>query len=122
VFDSSSLLLVGAVAAVGILHTVVPDHWVPITLIARQYGWSRTETARASLQAGVGHVLSTLAIALVVGSPVSPRQSNTGIPSIRQRASRSSRSAAGSQWPLGDSSGARAAAMCMATTIATEVI
>jgi len=66
VFDSSSLLLVGAVAAVGILHTVVPDHWVPITLIARQYGWSRTETARASLQAGAGHVLSTLAIALVV--------------------------------------------------------
>jgi hypothetical protein len=24
-------LLIGAVAAVGVLHTVVPDHWVPIT-------------------------------------------------------------------------------------------
>lgn len=32
------LLLVGAVAAVGVLHTIVPDHWVPITLIARQQG------------------------------------------------------------------------------------
>jgi hypothetical protein len=32
--DSSALLLVGAVAAVGVLHTIVPDHWVPITLIA----------------------------------------------------------------------------------------
>lgn len=60
------LLLVGAVAAVGVLHTIVPDHWVPITLIARQQGWSRAETARASLKAGVGHVLSTLLIALIV--------------------------------------------------------
>src|SRR5260221_6907082 len=60
------LLLVGAVAAVGVLHTIVPDHWVPITLIARQRGWSKAETARASLQAGTGHVLSTLLIALVV--------------------------------------------------------
>lgn len=60
------LLLVGAVAAVGVLHTIVPDHWVPITLIARQQGWTKAETARASLKAGTGHVLSTLAIALVV--------------------------------------------------------
>jgi hypothetical protein len=60
------ILLVGAVAAVGVLHTVVPDHWVPITLIARQRGWSPAETARASLQAGAGHVLSTLLIAAVV--------------------------------------------------------
>jgi nickel/cobalt transporter (NicO) family protein len=59
------LLLIGAVATVGVLHTIVPDHWVPITLIARQRGWSKAETARASLQAGIGHVLSTLLIALV---------------------------------------------------------
>jgi hypothetical protein len=60
------LLLVAAVATVGVLHTIVPDHWVPITLIARQRGWSKSETARAALQAGIGHVLSTLFIALVV--------------------------------------------------------
>jgi len=60
------LLLIGTVAAVGVLHTMVPDHWVPITLIARQRGWSKGETARASLRAGLGHVLSTLLIALGV--------------------------------------------------------
>lgn len=64
--DTSGWVLVGAVAAVGVLHTLVPDHWVPITLIARQRGWSKAETARASFRAGFGHVLSTLAIALVV--------------------------------------------------------
>jgi hypothetical protein len=45
---------------------VVPDHWVPITLLARQRGWSKAETARAALQAGTGHVVTTLLIGLVV--------------------------------------------------------
>src|SRR5258708_25017171 len=60
------MLLVAAVATVGVLHTIVPDHWVPITLIARQGAWSKSEPTRAALQAGTGHVLSTLLIALVV--------------------------------------------------------
>jgi ABC-type nickel/cobalt efflux system permease component RcnA len=60
------LILVGAVGAVGVLHTIVPDHWLPIALLARDRGWSRAQTARAALQAGTGHVLSTLAIGLVV--------------------------------------------------------
>jgi len=64
--ETPQLLLIGAVAAVGILHTMVPDHWVPITLIARQRGWSRRETARNAFVAGTGHVVSTLIIAGVV--------------------------------------------------------
>jgi hypothetical protein len=60
------LLLVTAVTAVGVLHTIVPDHWVPITLLARQRGWSRAETARAAFQAGVGHVGTTLVLGLIV--------------------------------------------------------
>lgn len=64
--DGPELLLVGAVAAVGVLHTIVPDHWAPITLIARQRGWSRAETARVAAKAGIGHVGSTLVIAVAV--------------------------------------------------------
>ena len=64
--QTAELVLVGTVAAVGILHTIVPDHWVPITLIARQRGWSKAETAWVAFKAGTGHVLSTLAIALVI--------------------------------------------------------
>jgi ABC-type nickel/cobalt efflux system permease component RcnA len=60
------LILVGAVAAVGVLHTIVPDHWLPIALLARNEGWTRAQTTRAALQAGTGHVLSTLAIGLLV--------------------------------------------------------
>jgi hypothetical protein len=60
------LLLVLSVLVVGVLHTVVPDHWAPIALLARQRGWSRAETARAAFQAGVGHAATTLLIGLIV--------------------------------------------------------
>ncbi len=59
------LILIGTVAAVGVLHTMVPDHWLPIALIARQRKWSKAETALVALKAGTGHVLSTLALAVV---------------------------------------------------------
>ena len=61
-----SLILIGAVIAVGVLHTLVPDHWVPIALIARQSRWAPWQTARAAAIAGLGHTLSTLAIGALV--------------------------------------------------------
>lgn len=64
--SAPALMLLAAVIAVGILHTMVPDHWVPITALARQHGWSRAETARAAAQAGFGHVVSTLIIGAVI--------------------------------------------------------
>lgn len=60
------VLLVGAVASVGVLHTIVPDHWLPIAVMARQREWSKSETTRVALKAGRGHVVSTLAIATLV--------------------------------------------------------
>ncbi len=64
--DNARLTLIVAVGAVGVLHTLVPDHWVPIALVARHHGWTRAQTIRAALGAGGGHVLSTLAIGLLV--------------------------------------------------------
>jgi len=63
---SGPALLIGAVAAVGILHTIVPDHWAPITILARQQGWTRRQIVRAAAIAGSGHTISTLAIAILV--------------------------------------------------------
>jgi hypothetical protein len=59
-------LLIGTVAGVGVLHTLVPDHWAPIVIIARQRRWSAMQTARAAAIAGLGHVLSTLALGAIV--------------------------------------------------------
>ena len=58
----SGMLLLITVAAVGVLHTIVPDHWAPIVILARQQGWSLARTARAAALAGLGHVTSTLVL------------------------------------------------------------
>jgi hypothetical protein len=60
------LILVVAVLAVGVFHTLVPDHWLPIALIARQQGWTKGEVARAAALAGTGHAVSTLLLGLIV--------------------------------------------------------
>ena len=62
----AQVLLVLGVVGVGVLHTAVPDHWLPIALLARQRGWTRAETARAALQAGGGHVVTTLLLGVLV--------------------------------------------------------
>jgi putative Mn2+ efflux pump MntP len=66
VIEPTEWLLIVAVGTVGVLHTMVPDHWAPITLLARQKGWSRKQTACAALGAVTGHVLSTLLLGLIV--------------------------------------------------------
>jgi ABC-type nickel/cobalt efflux system permease component RcnA len=63
--NSAEFLLIGAVLAVGVFHTMVPDHWLPIVLMARQRKWSTRQTALAALQAGTGHTVSTLLIAVL---------------------------------------------------------
>jgi|ERR1700736_3421609 len=59
-------LLISTVAAVGVLHTLVPDHWAPIVVLGRQQGWSVSRTARAAAIAGFGHVTTTLLLGIVL--------------------------------------------------------
>jgi len=64
--DHAGVLLIVTVAAVGVLHTVVPDHWAPIVVLARQQGWSIARTARSAAIAGLGHVTTTLLLGALV--------------------------------------------------------
>lgn len=58
-------LLVATAGAVGVLHTIVPDHWAPIAVIARQRHWTRRQTAWAAARAGFGHTISTIFIGVI---------------------------------------------------------
>ena len=48
--------LAGTAMAVGSLHTVAPDHWVPFAAVSRARGWSAAKTTEVTLLAGTGHV------------------------------------------------------------------
>ena len=60
------LIVVVAAAVVAVLHSVLPDHWVPIAVVARANRWSLQRTAKTSLWAAGGHVLGSLAIGAVL--------------------------------------------------------
>ena len=62
----SAALLVGAAAIVAVVHSVLPDHWVPIAVVARTQRWSLLRVVRISGLAAGGHVLASLVLACVI--------------------------------------------------------
>lgn len=66
--NTSIILLVIAAGAVGFLHSILPDHWVPLAVIARTRRWSVAHVARVSFLASVGHVATSLVIAAIIAA------------------------------------------------------
>lgn len=64
--STSIPLLLAAAATVGFLHSILPDHWVPLAVIARVQHWSLMRTARISLLASIGHVLTSIILAGII--------------------------------------------------------
>ncbi len=63
---SSLFFLLGAAATVAILHSILPDHWVPLAIIARTQRWSILRVMRVSAFASVGHVVASLVLGGII--------------------------------------------------------
>jgi nickel/cobalt exporter len=61
----SLLAITAAAAAVGSLHSVAPDHWVPFAALARARRWSTAHTARVTILCGLGHVTVSAILGVV---------------------------------------------------------
>ena len=61
-------LLIVAAGTVGFLHSILPDHWVPLAVIARTQLWSIPHVARISFLASVGHVVTSLVMAGIIAA------------------------------------------------------
>jgi nickel/cobalt exporter len=59
------LPLAAAAITVGSLHSLAPDHWLPIAAVGRARGWSVGRTARVALLCGAGHVTVSVVLGLV---------------------------------------------------------
>lgn len=57
--------LVAAAVTVGSLHSLAPDHWVPIAAVSRAQRWSSVRTTRVALACGLGHVTVSVALGLL---------------------------------------------------------
>ncbi len=54
-----------AAATVGALHSLAPDHWLPIAAVSRARKWSTPRTGRVALLCGFGHVTVSVALGLI---------------------------------------------------------
>jgi hypothetical protein len=49
------------------IHALIPNHWIPLVVIGRAQGWSRSETLAFTGITGLAHVTSTILIGVVAG-------------------------------------------------------
>ena len=63
---TSIALLILAAATVAILHSILPDHWVPLAVVARAERWSIGRVARLSALASAGHVLTSVVLGGII--------------------------------------------------------
>lgn len=50
-----------------IIHTSIPNHWIPVIAIGKTEKWSHRETLFATLITGFSHTFSTVIIGIIVG-------------------------------------------------------
>lgn len=58
--------ILGTGFVVAFLHAALPTHWLPFVLAARGQGWSRTKTLAVTAGSGLGHVVFTAVLGLLV--------------------------------------------------------
>jgi len=64
--DGFSFDLLLAAAGIAFVHTILgPDHYLPFLMIARARQWSASRTLAVTIACGIGHVLSSLLLAVV---------------------------------------------------------
>jgi len=59
-------ILTGAII-ISLLHALIPNHWLPVIAIGRQYKWSIGEVTQVTFLTALAHVLSTLLIGWALG-------------------------------------------------------
>jgi hypothetical protein len=62
---SLAYTLAAAAVSIGALHSLAPDHWIPIAAVGRARGWSTGRTARVALLCGFGHVTVSVLLGLI---------------------------------------------------------
>ncbi|KAL2633466.1 hypothetical protein R1flu_004945 [Riccia fluitans] len=59
------LTTIGGIATVSLLHSFIPTHWLPFSIVGRAQKWSITRTLIVTAIGAVCHVLSTSLLGLV---------------------------------------------------------
>ena len=62
----TGLALVLTTILTAVVHTLIPDHWLPFVLVARAEGWNVRRTAMLTAASALLHVTVSIALAMTV--------------------------------------------------------
>ena len=63
-----SSFLLSAAALVALLHSILPDHWVPLAVVARTQRWSFLRVGRVTFLVALGHVVTSLVLGGIIAT------------------------------------------------------
>jgi len=63
---TAPFLLMVATVVLAVVHSILPDHWVPLAVVGRTQRWGLGRVARVSALAASGHVVASLVLAGIV--------------------------------------------------------
>jgi hypothetical protein len=59
--------IIGGTILLAFVHSLIPNHWLPIVAVARAEGWNQKELTSTTFFAALAHVIGTVALGLVLG-------------------------------------------------------
>ena len=74
--NAETSVLFAATFSVAFFHTMSPDHWLPFVMVGGSRNWPTPKTLLVAFIAGVGHVGTSVLIALIgifIGAELSER-------------------------------------------------
>jgi nickel/cobalt exporter len=78
------LVLTPVAASIALIHTLAgPDHYLPFIAMARSGRWRTAKTVRVTILCGLGHVTSSIVLALLGGAAVLGAQRMIKIEALR---------------------------------------
>jgi nickel/cobalt transporter (NicO) family protein len=80
---SQAALLVITTIVTALVHTLIPDHWLPFVLVSRAESWSVQRTVVLTAAAGVLHV--SISIALGLGVVMAGRGAEMAVTGLAER-------------------------------------
>ena len=63
--ENTTYLLMATAGATALIHTLIPDHWLPFVLVARSQGWSLRKTFLTTLFSALFHVTLSLGLGIL---------------------------------------------------------
>src|SRR2546423_10651401 len=59
--------VIGGTILLAFVHSLIPNHWLPLVAVAKGEGWTRKELTSITFFAALAHVLGTVALGLILG-------------------------------------------------------